>query len=86
MEDSVYIDPGTDLLRVILSIGSLLRFTAEVKGELPGLRVNIDVVVVLQVVQQVAVHFELYLWVSVFNVSRGVVSALNMSGYGGEIV
>ena len=77
MEHSVDIDPGADLLRVVFPVGTLLGFTCQVKGELSILRVDIDVVIVLQVVEEVAVHFELDLRVSVLDVSRGIVSALN---------
>ena len=61
MVDPVDIDPGPHLLRVILSIGALLHLTGQIKRELARLRVDVDVVIVLQVEEKVAVDLELYL-------------------------
>ena len=61
MVDPVDIDPGPHLLRVILSVGALLHLTGQIKRELARLRVDVDVVIVLQVEEKVAVDLELYL-------------------------
>ena len=59
--DPVDVDPGPHLLRAILPIRSLLSLTGQVEGELSGLRVDVDVVVVLQVEKEVAVDLKAYL-------------------------
>ena len=60
MVDPVDVDPGPHLLRAVLSVGPLLGLAAQVEGELSGLRVDVDVVVVLQVEEEVAVDLKSY--------------------------
>ena len=58
MEGPVDRDPGPDLLGVVLPVLPLVGLAGQVEGELARLRVDIDVVVVPQVVQEILVNFE----------------------------
>ena len=61
MESPVDCDPGPDLLGVVLPVLPLVGLAGQVESELARLRVDIDVVVVPQVVQEILVNFEFYL-------------------------
>ena len=54
-------DPGPNLLLVVLPVVSLLGLAGQVEGELARLRVDVDVVVVPQVVEEILVNLEVYL-------------------------
>ena len=58
MESPVYSDPGPDFLGVVVPVVSLLRLAGQIEGELARLRVDVDVVVVPQVVQEILVNLE----------------------------
>ena len=61
MESPVDRDPGPHLLLVVLPVVSLLGLAGQVEGELARLRVDVDVVVVPQVVEEILVNLEVYL-------------------------
>ena len=74
--DPLDLNLGVDSLLVILSVGSLVGVTLQVKGELSRLRVGVNAVFIVEIVHEVLINCELEFRLPIIDQSIYIISVL----------